>query len=141
MSAPAIANIVYGYNIWPFRERLDEVGVRKGNNIASYCEQFERVLGEGRLAFDEQQFTTNFPSVKDSRERLRDELLRIGKDERGKIHGKHDGECDDLAISLLQAVYWITVIMSQSAYREQLQNAPAHFETVLTGIARGDLFF
>ena len=131
MSANSIANILYKFNIWPFYESQDKVGVRKGKNVEQYSSDFETANIQKRIRFDSNFFSITHDTPKIAREELCEQGLRFGYDEKGKLHGKYGNECDDLWISFIQGIFWITLIYSHDLYRSQLEQAEQHFDIQL----------
>jgi hypothetical protein len=140
MSANSMANIVYKFNVWPFYESADKVGVRKGKNVEQYASDFENANVQKRIVFDSNFFSITHDTQKIAREELCEQGLRFGYDEKGKLHGKYGNECDDLWISFIQGIFWTTLIYSHQAYRDQLRQAEEHFEVTLPRGHGGDMW-
>lgn len=90
-----------------------KAGVTKTSMItADYVTNLSYVIKENGIVFDNQWFT-NTPKKGTKNgvlQELRDQVLRFGYNEKGKLTGKFSGWQDDLCVALMMIFYWSRIV-------------------------------
>jgi len=98
-------------------------GKRAGVNKTEKDTNDMHYMLENLLLTNAVQFSTEFITYKSTekkvKEMLKDQFANFQWDEKGKLHGKYNGQNDDLLISVLMIPYWRRFFMKSPTYESE----------------------